>query len=106
LTSHKVGKLSDFTSGVMRGFELDGWSIAVLRLDDSFYAFDNFCTHEAVTFTSGYGVVAKNRIVCMLHSSAFDVATGAVLTGPASDALKTYEVRVEGDDVLVAMPST
>jgi 3-phenylpropionate/trans-cinnamate dioxygenase ferredoxin subunit len=90
----------------MQGFELDGWTIAVLRLADRFYAFDNFCTHEGVTFTSGYGVVAKNRVVCMLHSSAFDVATGAVLTGPAPDALKTYDVRVEGDDVLVVIPGS
>jgi nitrite reductase/ring-hydroxylating ferredoxin subunit len=90
----------------MQGFELDGCSIAVLRLDDRFYAFDNFCTHEGVTFTSGYGVVAKNRVVCMLHSSAFDVATGVVLTGPAADGLKTYEVRIDGDDVLVATPGT
>ena len=102
MTAHNVGKLSDFTSGVMRGFELDGWSVAVLRLEDRFYAFDNFCTHEGVTFTSGYGVVAKNRVVCMLHSSAFDIATGEVLTGPAPDALKTYNVRVEADDVWVS----
>ena len=104
MTEHAVGKLSDFTPGALRGFELDGWSIAVLRLGDSFYAFDNYCTHEGVTFTSGYGVVAKNRVVCMLHSSAFDVATGEVLTGPASDALTKYEVRIDGDDVFVEVP--
>jgi Rieske Fe-S protein len=41
--------------------------------------------HEGVTLTSGDGVVAKNRIVCMLHSSEFDVATSEVLAGPAPD---------------------
>lgn len=105
MTEHAVGNVSDFTPGVMHPVEVDGWSIAVLRLDDRFYAFDNFCTHEGVTFTSGYGVVAKNRVVCMLHSSAFDIATGEVLTGPAPDPLKTYEVRTQGNEVLVLIPS-
>ena len=105
MTGFHVGSVGDFPDGQMRAVEIDDRPIAVLRSGDRFYAFDNFCTHEGVTFTSGYGVVAKNRVVCMLHSSAFDVATGAVLAGPAPDALKTYEVVVEGDDVLVATPS-
>jgi 3-phenylpropionate/trans-cinnamate dioxygenase ferredoxin subunit len=99
-----AGKLSEYTPGVMRPFEVDGRSVAVLRIDDGIYAFDNFCTHEGVTFTSGYGVVAKNRVVCMLHSSAFDVASGDVLAGPAPEPLTVYATAVRGGDVFVEVP--
>jgi 3-phenylpropionate/trans-cinnamate dioxygenase ferredoxin subunit len=100
----RVGVLNDFAPGVMQPVDADGRSIVLLRLEDRFYAFDNFCTHEGVTLTSGYGVVAKNRVVCMLHSSAFDVATGEVLAGPAPDPLQTYEVLIQNEDVFVALP--
>ena len=104
MTEHNVGKLGDFTPGVLRGFDLDGSSVAVLRLEDRFYAFVGAEVVEGVTFTSGYGVIAKNRVICMLHSSAFDVATGEVLTGPAPNPLQTYEVQIRDEDVYVALP--
>jgi len=104
VTDCRAGSIGDFPDGQMRAVEVDDRPIAVLRSGDRFYAFDNFCTHEGVTFTAGYGVIAKNRVVCMLHSSAFDLATGAVLTGPAQDSLQTYEVLVSGEDVLVRIP--
>jgi 3-phenylpropionate/trans-cinnamate dioxygenase ferredoxin component len=35
--------------------------------------------------------------MCQCHGSRFDVATGAAVDGPATDALNVYEVReVEG----------
>jgi len=89
----------------MRGFDLDGRGIAVVRIQDRFYAFDNFCTHEAVTFTSGYGLVAKDRVVCMLHSSAFNVATGEVVAGPAPDPLQIYEVQIHDNEVFLLIPT-
>jgi 3-phenylpropionate/trans-cinnamate dioxygenase ferredoxin subunit len=85
----------------MRAVEVDGASIAVVRIDDRFYAFSNLCTHEAVTFTAGYGVVRHNSVLCMMHSSWFDIETGEALGGPAADPLTVYSVRVEGDEVLV-----
>jgi 3-phenylpropionate/trans-cinnamate dioxygenase ferredoxin subunit len=99
-----AGSVADFAPGVIRAVDANGRPIAVVRVDERFYAFDNFCTHEGVTFTSGYGVLAKNRIVCMLHSSAFDVETGEPLAGPAPEPLQTYAVTVRGDEVFVEVP--
>ena len=85
----------------MRAVDAGGLDIAVVRLDERFYAFSNFCTHEAVTFTAGYGVVREGAVLCMMHSSWFDIETGDVLSGPAQDPLTMFPVRVEGDDVFV-----
>ena len=103
MTEFRVGSVDDFPDGQIRAVEVDDRPIAVLRLGEHYYAFDNFCTHEGVTFTSGYGVVAKNRVVCMLHSSAFDVATGQVLAGPAPDSLQTYQVVIKDDGSVVVV---
>ena len=32
-------------------------------------------------------------LMCRRHGSRFDIATGAVIDGPATEALKVYEVR-------------
>ena len=103
-TVENVGKVADFDPGVMRPFRIDDQDIAVVNLGGTFHAFSNYCTHEAVTFTSGYGLVSDSFVVCMMHSSIFDVATGDVVSGPASDALTKYGVRIDGDDVLVEVP--
>jgi 3-phenylpropionate/trans-cinnamate dioxygenase ferredoxin component len=100
----RVGSIEEFQDGVMRPYRLGVRDIAVVKVGEHFYAFDNFCTHEAVAFTSGYGLVAKQRVICMLHSSAFDIDTGDVLAGPAPDPLQIYDVLIEGTDVLVGLP--
>jgi 3-phenylpropionate/trans-cinnamate dioxygenase ferredoxin component len=36
--------------------------------------------------------------MCQCHGSRFDVTTGAVISGPATDPLEVYEVQeVDGD---------
>jgi nitrite reductase/ring-hydroxylating ferredoxin subunit len=103
-TVEKVGKVAEFAPGVMRPFRIGDLDIAVVNLDGAFHAFSNYCTHEAITFTSGYGLVSDRFVVCMMHSSVFDIATGEVVGGPASDSLETYRVHVEGEDVIVEVP--
>ena len=38
-------------------------------------------------------------ISCPLHGAVFDLKTGAVLTPPASEDLKSYEVKIEGTTI-------
>ena len=44
-----------------------------------------------------------NVVVCPLHGSQFDVTMGLKIYGPAHGPVKTYPVKVEGDDLLVDM---
>jgi 3-phenylpropionate/trans-cinnamate dioxygenase ferredoxin subunit len=41
-------------------------------------------------------------IVCPRHGARFDVKTGAVRTLPAYAPVPAYQVKIEGDDILVA----
>jgi nitrite reductase/ring-hydroxylating ferredoxin subunit len=73
--------------------------ISVARVGDRLYAFDDLCTCSAdrACPLSG-GLLVGTTLMCQCHGSRFDVATGAVLNGPATTALQGYEVReIDGD---------
>ena len=77
--------------------------IAVARLaDGSFAAFDDACTHEECPLSEGE--LEGEKVVCYCHSSEFDVRTGAVLRGPATEPLLVYETRVADGELQVLAP--
>jgi nitrite reductase/ring-hydroxylating ferredoxin subunit len=42
----------------------------------------------------------------MCHGSIFDLQTGEAVGPPAAQAVPVYEVRVEGNEIQVAVPAT
>jgi 3-phenylpropionate/trans-cinnamate dioxygenase ferredoxin subunit len=71
--------------------------ISVARVDDRLYAFDDLCTCADQACPLSGGLLTGTTIMCQCHGSRFDSATGAVINGPATEALHVYEVQeVEG----------
>lgn len=58
-------------------------------------AFSSTCTHQGCKVNS----VTDGRIRCPCHGSAFDVADGAVVTGPATAGLPEVDVTVVDGEV-------
>jgi 3-phenylpropionate/trans-cinnamate dioxygenase ferredoxin subunit len=100
----EVGLVSDFEEGTIFSFEVNGDDVGVVCLRGRFYAFQNRCTHWGVALSEGY-VNSANQVVCLYHDSAFDLATGAAVGGPAFDDLPLYNVRVEGERVYIRAPT-
>jgi 3-phenylpropionate/trans-cinnamate dioxygenase ferredoxin subunit len=73
--------------------------IAVARVGDLLYAFDDLCTcvHEACPLSAG--LLTGTTIMCQCHGSLFDITTGAVINGPATKALNVYEVQEVGGSI-------
>jgi len=67
------------------------------------YAVDDLCTHEDASLSKGslHGECVK----CPLHGSRFRLPTGEALDDPAEIPLNTYEVKIDGDDILVNVPA-
>lgn len=97
-----VAKTSDFTDGVIRGFRVDGADVAIVRWNQRYYAFQNACTHANYYFNY-LEIQEGGRIHCDAHGAIFDLASGCVLNGPAGGDLPVYEVRVDGENVLVSL---
>lgn len=57
------------------------------------------CTHQAVPLSDGE--VADGAIECWPHGSRFDLATGRVLSSPATKPVAVCAVRTGRDDVFV-----
>ncbi|MDZ4737723.1 MAG: non-heme iron oxygenase ferredoxin subunit [Rhodospirillaceae bacterium] len=74
-------------------------SIALYNVEGAFYATHNICTHGYAKLHRGY--LEDCRIECPLHQGVFDVRTGEPLEGPVNEKLRVFNVKVDGDDILV-----
>ena len=94
----KAGEIPDPGKAV---FEVDGRFVVVFHLDGEWHALDDCCTHDEGPL--GEGDIDGFQIICPRHGARFDVRTGQALTMPATRATPHYDVRVEGDQVLVKL---
>ena len=79
--------------------EKNGKSICVARVGDEVFAIDDTCTHGQASLSEGD--VTGFRIECWLHGAEFDLRTGEVMSLPATQAVKTYQVNVIADSVTI-----
>jgi nitrite reductase (NADH) small subunit len=63
-------------------------------------AMDNVCPHRGGPL--GQGIVEDGKIICPWHAWAFDATTGVAVHNPDAK-VDVYEIKVEGDDVLVKL---
>lgn len=93
--------MKDVPPGTMKVADVDGVPLVLCNVDGEFYAVHDECTHE--TYPLSEGTLKGHSLTCMLHGACFDVRTGEVLALPAYDELETFEVKVDGEDVLVSL---
>jgi 3-phenylpropionate/trans-cinnamate dioxygenase ferredoxin component len=67
--------------------------ISVARVDGRLYAFDDLCTCTDESCPLSGGLLTQTTLMCQCHGSRFDVTTGAVIDGPATEGLHVYEVQ-------------
>ncbi len=97
-----VAKASEIAPGTMKLIDLGGEEVVVANVEGSFHAFGNECTHAGGPLAEGE--LDGHRVCCPWHDTLFDVRSGEALEGPGEDPVPTYEVRLEGDDILLSKP--
>ncbi len=95
----KIAKISDIPNGKMKMFSLNGIQITVANTDGEYLAFDDNCTHAQCSLAGGY--LDGYAVTCYCHGAQFDVKTGEVLAPPAEKPLNIYNIKVDGEDILV-----
>ena len=96
----KVASTKDIPAGKMIGAENSGQKVVVANVNGSYYAIGNICTHRGCKLSEG--TLNGQQIQCPCHGSIFDAKTGAVVRGPAQSPEKSFQVKVDGDAVLVS----
>lgn len=81
----------------------DGQRICLVRDNGKVYAIADRCPHKEFALSGG-DLVSPCVLECPWHGARFDIRTGQVLQGPATERLTTYSVRVVGEEVFVGAP--
>jgi len=96
----RVASVSDLGPGECASLEVEGTRLALYNAAGSWYATDDSCGHRGGPM--GQGTLAGTIATCPWHGWDYDITTG-VCRFDSAVRLRTYEVRVEGDDVLVGL---
>lgn len=83
--------------------EHDGVPVCLARSQGRLHAIIDRCSHQDVPLSEGD--VEAGTIECFMHGSRFDLATGEALAPPAVNDVEVFALRLDGEDVYVAVPS-
>ena len=95
---------SDLATGEAKRFDVDGLRVALVRIDDDFYAIGDRCSHEDFSLADGEVLAGEREIECAKHGSTFDLCTGEPCSLPATRPVPVYAVEIDGDDISVVVP--
>ena len=96
--------VSDVPEGGAVRVDLGNRPVCLVRTGGRFYAIHDVCSHADVPLSEGD--VEGCTVECWLHGSRFDLRTGQPTGLPATTPVPVYPVRVEGDDVYVALDAS
>lgn len=97
-----VAHVNDLQDGEMQQVLVGETDVLLIRLEGKFYAVGAHCTHYQAPLAEG--VLSDNQIICPWHNAYFNVVTGNQQEPPGLDSLLCYQVRVEGENVIVSLP--
>ena len=94
----KVANRNDIPAGTGRTVDINGKPVAVYNVEGNFYAISDTCLHRGGPL--GEGELDGKVVTCPWHGWRYDVTTGVNDMNPSINVEK-YQVKVEGDDILV-----
>jgi nitrite reductase/ring-hydroxylating ferredoxin subunit len=75
--------------------------IAIYLAEGAYFATDDTCSHGDASLSDG--LLEGFVIECPFHAGTFDIRDGRAIGYPATEDMKTYAVRREGDDLIVEL---
>jgi 3-phenylpropionate/trans-cinnamate dioxygenase ferredoxin component len=101
LSFETVAKLDEIPDPGCKQVVVRGDLVGLYRVGPDVYAIGDVCTHEEAYLTEGEFDPDDLEVECPLHGSHFNVVDGTVRILPATQPEPSYEVKIEGDLVLV-----
>jgi 3-phenylpropionate/trans-cinnamate dioxygenase ferredoxin component len=97
----RICSVADVPEGSAKAFRVNGELIAVYHSAGKFFATEDICSHEHEHLSDGW--LEGDKIECPRHGAQFSLITGEALSLPATEPIQVFEVKVEGEDVLIAL---
>ena len=83
----------------MFSFDYEEKQLLITNLNGTIYATDRICTHAEADLSLGF--LSDEGVRCPLHLSVFNLENGRPLNPPAEEALKTYNVKIDQNEIYV-----
>ena len=93
---------AELVENMARSVRVSGKKIVLVRQGDRIFALEDRCSHEEVALSQGF--IEPGKICCTMHGAAFDLATGAALTPPAYEPVKSYPITIEDGIIKIQIP--
>lgn len=97
----KVGSAGEVPEGEVTAFGVGERQVAVANVEGDLHAFDDTCTHMQCSLAEGE--LDGTIIECPCHGSQFDITSGEVVNGPATEPIDVFEAREEDGQLLVSL---
>jgi nitrite reductase/ring-hydroxylating ferredoxin subunit len=95
----KACNLDQVNEGQLFGFHSDDKKILLANLKGKIFATDLICTHADADLSTGF--LSEEGVRCPLHLSVFNLEDGKPQNLPAEVPLKTYNVKIDQNEVYV-----
>jgi nitrite reductase/ring-hydroxylating ferredoxin subunit len=97
----QVATTRELSPGQSKFVEVNNKRIALFNVGGHYYAIDDTCPHRGGPLSEGD--VEGETAICPWHGAIFDLRTGAVTRPPAAVGVTSYAVRVEGEQIEIAV---
>ena len=77
------------------------YQICITIHNSEVLAFEDVCSHDGESFDGGK--IENGCIVCPRHMAKFDMKTGRAICMPAVEDIRTFPVRVIGEEIIVVI---
>jgi 3-phenylpropionate/trans-cinnamate dioxygenase ferredoxin subunit len=96
-----VASLRDLSEGtILQRVRSSGTAVCLVRQNGEISALSDICTHQHFSMSLG-DLLGDGTLQCAWHGARYDCRTGEVKQVPAISPLPVFEVRLEGDQILV-----
>lgn len=83
----------------MFSFDHEEKRLLITNLNGTIYATDRICTHAEADLSLGF--LSDEGVRCPLHLSVFNLENGKPQNPPAEESLKTYNVKIDQNEIYV-----
>ena len=98
----KVAQAAEIPEGRVKTVLAKGQRLALAHLaGGAYHAIEDRCTHDNGPL--GAGELVEYLVECPRHGARFNVKNGQPVTLPAVIPVKSFQVKVVGNDVLVEL---